>query len=317
MAEHSLAGGKGVHVLVVVAVDEDFLVSIVEQQIHIGGILGQALGVHLALTHHVDDGHVAIGQAAAEVGGEVLVAGDPGHAAGHGGGDGHHGVDAQLSLHAVQLFEGGLQGAVGGQGRGVDFRLGQQVLVVGQAEALDGHGEAVALAVHHEAHGGVLGELGVGHIQDVVLPHIVAAQTFDDEDVGHVAGLQGGLQGAGVVSAAADGFHRHVEAGGLGILSRVLLQRSVDFHLHVGNLDVSQRGGAHAHHHQGQNQRKEPFHQDTPPLFQSLPFRLWIRRGRKKNAIRTFCSDQGYAVSPTGDYRTLKQTTCRSLAEIT
>ena len=133
---------------------------------------------------------------------------DPPQAAGHGGANGHDVVDAQFGLHAVQLFKGSLGRGQGGEGRGIDAGLLQDLSVIAQAKALDADREANDLAFRRVVQVGILHPFGVGHISQIVFPQFVAADAFDHEDVGHGVGRHLRLQASAVISPAAQGLHR-------------------------------------------------------------------------------------------------------------
>ena len=237
--EGGLAVGEGCHLGVVIAVDQDVRIGVVVQHLQVVGKCGQALLVHFALEGGLVDGVIVVIQVARVEGVEHVLAGDPPEAAGHGGAHGHHVVQAQFGLHAVDLLKGGLGGRQGGEGGGVDAGLLQDLGVVAQAEALNANGEAHGLAFGGVVRQiGVLHPVGVGHIQDVLLPQLIAALAFDHEDVGHLIGLELGPEGAAVVSAAAQGFHADGDTGGvLAVALGEVGDGLVDFHLELEHLN--------------------------------------------------------------------------------
>ena len=260
MIEGGLAVGEGGQLHILGAVEQHLGIAVLEDQGDILAVRMEAVLVNLAFQHLVDDGGIVAIQAHGQVHVEVVQAGDPGHAGSGAGDHGDHGVQAQLFLHGIQLLEGGLIGVHIGQGRGVDAGLVQDVLVVGHAVALDGHGEAHDLVAVHVGGGGVLGPLGAGHVGDLVLVQLIAGGAFDDEDVGFLAGGELGLQGGVVVAGAAGGDDLHIVAGFLGELSRILLQRGVDLNLVLDDGDVGQGGHGAQRHDQSQYEYENLLH---------------------------------------------------------
>ena len=260
MIERGLAVGESGQLAVLGAVEQHILGAILEQQGHVLAILMEAFFVHFAFQHLVDVGGVVALVANGQVDVEVMQTGDPGHA---GGGAGHHGndhVQTQFFLHGIQLFKGGLEGVEVGEGRGVDAGLVQDVLVVSQAIAFHGHGEADHLVAVHVSGGGVLGPFRAGLVSDLVFPQFVARGAFDDPDVGFAAGLHFSLQHGVVVGGAATGDDLHVNAGLFGVQLGVILHRGSDFHLVLADHDVGQSTGGGQHHGQSENQSENLLH---------------------------------------------------------
>ena len=268
--EGSLAVGESGQLAVLGAVQQHVGIAVLEDQFNILAVLMEALGIHFAFQHLVDVGGIVPLVADSQIHVEVMQAGNPGHAGGRAGNHGDHHVEAQLSLHAVQLRESIGQGVEVGQGCGIDPGLVQDVLVVGQAVAFNSHGEADNLVAIHVGGRSVLGPLSAGLIGDLVLPELVAAGAFNDPDVGLTAGSHFGLQNGVVVGGSATGDDFHRNAGLLFIQFRKSFQLSGDLHLVLADHDISQRGSRSQHHGDCQHESNKFLHGVTSFYFSAV-----------------------------------------------
>ena len=146
----------------------------------------------------------------------------------------HHGGQAQLVLHGIDLLEGFLVGGVGGQGAGVNAGLFQNVGVVGHADGLGGVGEAQ----HGARVVGVslvsVGDPGlIAHIDQQAFPVGKVGFGTVDKDVRQVVCLVVVLQLALDVDAAAHGLDLDGDAGLLLVQLGELFQLLVNFDLAV------------------------------------------------------------------------------------